>query len=519
MKLVNNKLATMIVTPMLAAGLLLAPLPGLSSSASVEAAVAPAPAAAAAKSPLVYVDGKKLNLSASAFAQNGVTFVPMRNIFSALQASVTWEPKTKTIIGRKGNITITLTVGQKTALINGKSVKLDAAPIVKGGVTFVPVRFTSQSLGATVKWDSAANTIRITSTEEAERLAYEKWLEQQANIPKLTTKQIVEKYDQSVVLISTNLGQGSGIVIGDNLILTNYHVIVDATSATAMTVDGETLSVVGVVHYDKTDDLAIIKTEESIGAAAVELGYGLSAEKGDKVVAIGSPLGFQNTVSEGVISNIIYEDGVRYLQTSAPIDHGSSGGALFSDTGELIGITSGGMENTTAHLNIAVSVMHASLLEGVVTEQMIKQAKFLPPTLPDTLVGAPFADVKKLMEEQFGSVQLKAATATFTNWEVKRDVEGWYVITADIDPMFYMYYGPASADELRIWAANLGYELHRMLPDEKIQFVVSYDRVLTFEPRGYEDNEVTPAGEGKWRLRFPVIDMQVKDQLVIDVKQ
>ncbi|MGO4376062.1 copper amine oxidase N-terminal domain-containing protein, partial [Paenibacillus sp. MCAF20] len=157
-KLVNNKLATMIVTPMLAAGLLLAPLPGLSSSASVEAAVAPAPAAAAAKSPLVYVDGKKLNLSASAFAQNGVTFVPMRNIFSALQASVTWEPKTKTIIGRKGNITITLTVGQKTALINGKSVKLDAAPIVKGGVTFVPVRFTSQSLGATVKWDSAANT-------------------------------------------------------------------------------------------------------------------------------------------------------------------------------------------------------------------------------------------------------------------------------------------------------------------------------------------------------------------------
>ncbi|MDQ0111106.1 stalk domain-containing protein [Paenibacillus harenae] len=513
----NNKLATMVLTPLLAAGLLLAPLPAL-SGATVEAAAAPA-AVAATKSPLVYVDGKKLTLSASAFAQNGVTFVPMRNIFGALHASVTWEPKTQTIIGRKSNITITLTVGQKTALINGKAVKLDAAPIVKGGVTFVPVRFISQSLGATVKWDSAANTIRITSPEEAERLAYEKWLEQQANIPKLSTKQIVDKYDQSVVLISTNVAQGSGVVIGDNLILTNYHVIVDATSATAMMVNGEALNIVGVVHYDETDDLAIVKTEESIGVPAVEIGYGMNTDKGSKVVAIGSPLGFQNTVSEGVISNIIYQEGVRYLQISAPIDHGSSGGALFGDTGELIGITSGGMENTTAHLNVAVSVMHAAMLFEGVSEQMIKDAKFLPPSLPDTLAGAPFAEVKKLMEEQFGSVQLKAETATFTNWEVKRDAEGWYVISADIDPLFYMYYGPASADELRIWAANLGYELNRMLPDEKIQFIVSYDRVLTFEPRGYEENEVTPAGDGKWRLRFPVIDMQVKDQLVIDVKQ
>lgn len=513
----NNKLATMVLTPLLAAGLLLAPLSAL-SGATVEAASVPA-AVAATKSPLVYVDGKKLALSASAFAQNGVTFVPMRNIFGALHASVTWEPKTQTIIGRKGNITITLTVGQKTARINGKAVNLDAAPIVKGGVTFVPVRFISQSLGATVKWDSAANTIRITSAEEAERLAYEKWLEQQANIPKLSTKQIVDKYDQSVVLISTNVAQGSGVVIGDNLILTNYHVIVDATSATAMTVDGAALNVVGVVHYDKTDDLAILKTEESIGAPAVEIGYGMNTDKGSKVVAIGSPLGFQNTVSEGVISNIIYQEGVRYLQISAPIDHGSSGGALFSDTGELIGITSGGMDNTTAHLNVAVSAMHAAMLSAGVSEQMIKDAKFLPPSLPDTLVGAPFTEVKKLMEEQFGSVQLKAETATFTNWEVKRDAEGWYVISADIDPLFYMYYGPASADELRIWAANLGYELHRMLPDEKIQFLVSYDRVLTFEPRGYEDNEVTSAGEGKWRLSFPVIDMQIKDQLVIDVRQ
>lgn len=513
----KTKFTKWLLCPVLAAALLTVPLPSL--DAAVYAASAPAAAtAAAAKDVSVYVDGKKLSLSASAYAQNGVTFVPMRDIFSALNARLTWEPTTKTIIGRKGLVTLSLSVGDKEAIVNGKPVKLDAAPVMKNGVTFVPARFVAQSLGAKVAWDNAANAVRITSAEAAYLEEYEELEEEKEQLPKLTTKEIVDKYDQSVVMITTNIAQGSGVVIGDRLILTNHHVIVEASSATALTIDGDIAKITGVVAYNENSDLAIIKTEDPIGMPAVEIGYGFDAVKGDKVVAIGSPLGVQNTVSEGLISNITYEAGVRYIQTNAPFDHGSSGGALFSETGELIGITAAGIENTQAHLNYAVSIMHAAFLAETVTDEMVANAKFLPPSLPDTLVGVPLSDVQKLMKDQYSSVQFAEGAATFKDWKVERDSEGWLVISAVIDPIFYMYYGPASADELRIWSINLGYELNRMLPDEKIQFIVNYDRVLEFEPRGYGEGEVTPAGDGKWRLRFAVIDMQVKDQLVIQVR-
>lgn len=512
------KLIKSLLCPLLVTGLLLAPLPGLGGSSVSAASISTKAVTATTKQLQVIVDGKKLSLAAPAYAEKGVTFVPMRNIFTALGASVTWESKTETIIGRKGSISVSLKVGKKEAVVNGKTVKLDAPAVVRKGVTFVPVRFISESLRATVKWDSAANAVRITSPEAAELAEYEKWQEAQKNLPKLTSTEIVNKYDESIVLIMTNNAQGSGVVIGENLILTNHHVMADAASATALSIYGDEMKITGVVNYDADIDLAIIKTEEPIDLPAVEVGYGLNSRKGDKVVAIGSPLGLQNTVSDGLISNITYEGGVRYIQTSAPIDHGSSGGALFNEYGELIGITTLGYSNTNADLNFAVSIMHAAILKGAATEDQIKDAKFLPASLPETLVGAPLTDIQKLMADQYSSVQTTEGTASFKNWEVNRDSSGWLVLTADIDPLYYMYYGPATAEELRIWTINLGYELHRMLPDEKIQVLISYERDYGFEPRGFEPGEVTSIGGGKWRVRYPVIDMQLKDQLHIKVR-
>jgi S1-C subfamily serine protease len=515
---VKTKLIQTFLSPLLVAGLLLAPLPVLSDSTAAAASAPSKTTAATAKQLQVIVDGKKLSLSAAAYAEKGVTFVPMRDIFTALGASVTWENKTETIIGRKGNISISLKVGVKQAVINGKTVKLDAPAVVRKGVTFVPVRFISESLSAAVKWDNAANAVRITSPEAAEEAEYNEWLEQQKNLPKLTSKDIVDQFDESVVLISTNRGQGSGVVIDDNLILTNYHVMVDAATATALTLDGEELKIVGVAKYDEKADLAIIKTEGSIGLPAVELGYGFNAYKGSKVTAIGSPQGLQNTVSDGLVSNIIFEDGIRYIQTSAPIDHGSSGGALFNEYGDLVGITTSGYEDTAADLNFAVSVIHAASLNSETTDKDIANAKFLPPSLPETLVGAPLTDIEKLLKEQYSSLSATAGEAKFTKWEAKRDAAGWLVLTADIDPLFYMYYGAKSAEELRVWTINLGYEFHRMLPNEKIQVVISFERDYGFEPRGFAAGEVAALGNDKWRVRYPVIDMQLKDELYIKVR-
>lgn len=515
---VKTKFIQSLLSPLLAASLLLAPLPGLSGN-SVEAASAANKAVAASTQQLqVIVDGKKLTLSAAAYAEKGVTFVPMRDIFTALGASVTWEGKTQTIIGRKGNLSISLKVGKKEAVINSKTIKLNAPAVVRKGVTFVPVRFISEALYATVKWDSSVNAVRITSQEAAEQAEYDEWLEQQNNIPKLTTEELVDKFDESVVMIMTNRAQGSGVVIGDNLILTNHHVMVEAASATALTIYGDELKIAGVVSYDEDADLAIIKTDTAISIPAVELGYGINSYKGSKVVAIGSPLGLQNTVSDGLISNITYEDGIRYIQTSTPIDHGSSGGALFNEYGDLVGITTLGYSGTNADLNFAVSVIHAASLSSEVTDKQITDAKFLPSSLPDTLVGAPLTDIEKLLKDQYSSLTTTEGEAEFTKWEAKRDSSGWLVLTADIDPLFYMYYGPATAEELRMWAINIGYEFHSMLPDDKIQVVISFQRDYGFEPRGFAAGEVTSLGGDKWRVRYPIIDMQVKDELYIKVR-
>src|SRR5574342_400240 len=84
-------------------------------------------------------------------------------------------------------------------------------------------------------------------------------------------------------------------------------------------------------------------------------------EKGDSVVAIGSPEGLFNTVSTGIISNLHqWTDGgvtLNMIQTTAPITHGSSGGALFNKYGEVIGVTSSGYD--LGNLNFAVAISHA----------------------------------------------------------------------------------------------------------------------------------------------------------------
>lgn len=171
-----------------------------------------------------------------------------------------------------------------------------------------------------------------------------------------TTKEIVEMNDSKIVLIETDNGQGSGIVVSNGLILTNHHVIDGATSATVTFNSGERYVVQGVIESDAIKDIAIIKTTTIFKTSGVSIrtsSKGLS--KGEKVVAIGSPRGLQNTVSEGIISSFRISNGVSEIQTNADIDHGSSGGALFDESAQLIGMTSSGYDDASANLNFAVA--------------------------------------------------------------------------------------------------------------------------------------------------------------------
>jgi serine protease Do len=505
---VKTNLSKMIVIPVLAAGLLLAPLSGL-GAANVQAAGATVAVAAQTKVQ-VTVDGNKL--AGSAFEENGTVYVPMRALFKELGATVSWEKNTQTIFARRGAITVSLQVGKKEAIVNGKAVKLEAAPVVRQSVTYVPVHLVREA------WDSKTKVAKLLTPLAQQQAEFEEWLNEQESLPKLTTTEIVDQFDESVVMITTNVAQGSGVVVGEQLILTNYHVIEDASSATVLTLYGDNVTVEGVVAYDERTDLAIIKTKEELYLNPVALNTGMTSRKGDKVVAIGSPYGLQNTVSDGLISNITYMGGVRYVQTSAPIDHGSSGGGLFNEYGELVGINTFGYGKSGAELNFAVSSLHAAILMYSVEEEKLAEAKFLPSPLPNTLVGIPLADVAKLMQQQFGTIATTEGEASLTKWDVQRDAAGWTVLTANIDPRFYMYYGPSTANELRIWAINLGYTLHDLLPNEKIRVLINFERDYEFELKDLAPGEITSLGGGKWRVKFPVIDLQLKDQLYIKVR-
>jgi len=156
---------------------------------------------------------------------------------------------------------------------------------------------------------------------------------------------------------------GSGFLVSkDGIIITNYHVIAEGTSALVKLPDGAFYVVDGVIAFDKARDVAVIKAHGE-NFRTLTLGDSDRVQVGQEVVAIGNPLSLESTVSNGIVSSIrtIEDKGGKYLQITAPISPGSSGGPLFDMAGEVIGITTmyiKGGEN----LNFAIPINDAKPL-------------------------------------------------------------------------------------------------------------------------------------------------------------
>jgi S1-C subfamily serine protease len=159
------------------------------------------------------------------------------------------------------------------------------------------------------------------------------------------------------------VAQGSGFLVSkDGLIVTNYHVIAEGSSAIVKLPDGAFYAVDGLLASDKTRDIAVIKAHGQ-NFRVLALGNSDRVQVGEDVVAIGNPLSLESTVSNGIVSGIraVKEEGGDFLQITAPISPGSSGGPLFDMTGAVIGITTmylKGGEN----LNFAIPINDAKPL-------------------------------------------------------------------------------------------------------------------------------------------------------------
>ena len=114
----------------------------------------------------VYIDYVKLETDQPAIILNSRTMVPLRGIFEAIKAKVTWDDETRTVTAVRRDTTVKLEIGKNIAFINDNECVLDAVPVIQNGRTLVPVRAVSEALGCGVEWLGEENKVVITTNKQ-----------------------------------------------------------------------------------------------------------------------------------------------------------------------------------------------------------------------------------------------------------------------------------------------------------------------------------------------------------------
>jgi S1-C subfamily serine protease len=182
----------------------------------------------------------------------------------------------------------------------------------------------------------------------------------------LSIEDLVSRVSPAVALIETSTAKGTGFFVMQDLLITNAHVVGSNGFVTVRLAGGQTTQ--GRVERTAVEvDLATVRTSnvKPDTNQLLQLGSAGVVRPGMEVLAIGSPLGLQNTVTRGIVSAVRRAGGVELIQTDAAINPGNSGGPLLDRDGRVIGVTTLKMSRGAESLGFAVAISHAiPLIEG-----------------------------------------------------------------------------------------------------------------------------------------------------------
>ncbi|MGH3906569.1 MAG: S1C family serine protease [Pseudonocardiaceae bacterium] len=196
---------------------------------------------------------------------------------------------------------------------------------------------------------------------------------------------VVERLEPSVVTVRTDRGLGSGVVFRSDVVLTNQHVVADAGTVVIEYADG-TSSPGEVLATDAVTDLAVVRTERT-GLPVPQYRTQLP-RPGEVVLALGSPLGFENSVTAGIVSGLNRTIPgsaaqtralVDLIQTDAAISPGNSGGALLDAAGQVIGINEAYIPPAAGAVSLGFAIPAATAVN--IAEQLLADGTATHPYL------------------------------------------------------------------------------------------------------------------------------------------
>jgi len=278
--------------------------------------------------------------------------------------------------------------------------------------------------------------------------------------------------------------QGSGFIISpDGLILTNAHVVHGATDVTVKLIDRREFQA-KVLGADPKTDIAVLKIDAK-NLPVLRMGKAADLKVGEWVMAIGSPFGFENSVTAGVVSakgrSLPGDSGVQFIQTDAAVNPGNSGGPLLNARGEVVGINSqiysrsGGFQGLSfaIPIDLATQVKDQIVATGHATHARLGVAiQDVDQGLADSFkLDTPAGALVSSVEQDS-----PAAAAGLVSGDVIRKVDGQAIVAASDLSALIGQSRPGATVSLDVWHQGKAEQLHARLADAKDSQLASNDQ-------------------------------------------